>query len=86
MRDDDNVRNNSNNRTFQEVVEARVSRRGFLGSGLATAAALSFGGIDALLRAVPASAQQRGRGPRGPLVGFQGIPVSDADAVVVPPR
>ena len=85
MRDGDIVSNKSNNRTFQEVVDARVSRRGFLGSGLATAAALSFGGIDALLRAVPASAQQRGRGPRGPLVGFQGIPVSSADAVVVPP-
>ena len=74
--DDDNVSNNSGNRTFQDVVDARLSRRGFLKSGLATAAALSFGGVDALLRAVPASAQERGRGPRGPLLGFQGIPVS----------
>ena len=45
MRDDDIVSNKSNNRTFQEVVDARVSRRGFLGSGLATAAAFSFGGV-----------------------------------------
>jgi hypothetical protein len=85
MRDDDNVRNNSNNRTFQEVVEARVSRRGFLEGGLATAAAVSLGGVSALLKAVPAAAQNNGRGPRKPLLGFQGIAVSDADTVVVPP-
>ena len=82
MRDDDIVCNNSGNKTFREVVDARVSRRRFLGSGLATAAALSLGGIDALLRAVPVSAQTRGRRP---LLGFQGIEVSDADTVVVPP-
>jgi secreted PhoX family phosphatase len=81
MRDGDNVSNNSNNQTFQEVIEARVSRRSFLGGGLATAAALSLGGVGALLKAVPASAQNRGRQP---LLGFQGIPVSDADTVVVP--
>ena len=75
--------NKSNNQTFQEVVDARVSRRGFLGSGLATAAALSLGGVSALLKAVPASAQNRDRG-RGPLLGFQGIAVSTADTVVVP--
>ena len=55
--DDDKGSNNSNNQTFQEVVDARMSRRGFLGSGLATAAALSLGGVSALLKAVPASAQ-----------------------------
>jgi secreted PhoX family phosphatase len=84
-RDDDNGCNTSKNPTFQEVVEARVTRRGFLGGGLATAATLSLGGIEALLRAVPASAQGRTSSRRGPLVGFQGIPVSDADTVVVPP-
>jgi secreted PhoX family phosphatase len=81
MRDDDIVSNNSSNRTFQEVVEARVSRRGFLGGGLAAAATLTLGGVSALLKAVPASANTNG----GPLLGFQGIPVSDADTVVVPP-
>jgi secreted PhoX family phosphatase len=35
MKDDDIVSNNSNNQSFQEVVDARMSRRGFLGSGLA---------------------------------------------------
>jgi uncharacterized protein len=81
--DDDSVSNTSGNRTFQEVVEARMSRRGFLGSGLAAAATLSLGGIGALLRAVPASAKTNGTGR--PLLGFQGIPVSAADTVVVPP-
>ena len=81
MKDDDIVSNNSNNQTFQEIVEARVSRRGFLGSGLAAAAALSLGGVDALLRAVPASAKTNGKPP----LGFDGIPVSAADTVVVPP-
>jgi secreted PhoX family phosphatase len=76
--DDESVSNNSGNQTFQEVIEARLSRRSFLGGGLATAAALSFGGV-------PASAQNRGRGFRGPLLGFQGIAVSAEDTVVVPP-
>jgi secreted PhoX family phosphatase len=58
-----------------------MSRRGFLGSGLAAAAALSLGGVSALLKAVPASANTIA----GPLVRFQGIPMSDADTVVVPP-
>ena len=78
---DDEVSNTSNNQTFQEVVDARMSRRRFLGSGLATAAAFSLGGVSALLKAVPASADAIA----GPLVRFQGIPVSDADTVVVPP-
>ncbi|MGH9900727.1 MAG: PhoX family protein, partial [Pyrinomonadaceae bacterium] len=78
--DDDNVSNLSDNETFEEVVAARVSRRGFLGGGLAAAAALSFGGVGALLKAVPASVSKRG----GALLGFEGIPVSSADAVVVP--
>ena len=78
--DDDDVSNNSGNPTFQEVVDARVSRRSFLGGGLAAAAALSLTGVDALLRAVPASGKTK-----GPLLGFQNIPISTGDAVTVPP-
>src|SRR5262245_23559028 len=78
--DDEETCNKSNNQTFQEVVDARMSRRGFLGSGLATAAAFSLGGVSALLKAVPASANTTG----GPLLGFEGIPVSTVDTVVVP--
>ncbi|RPH80016.1 MAG: DUF839 domain-containing protein, partial [Nitrospiraceae bacterium] len=79
--DDDNGCNTSGNETFQDVLDARVSRRGLISSGLAAAAFLSLGGVDALLRAVPASAH----GQSQPLLGFQGIPVSDADTVQVPP-
>jgi uncharacterized protein len=78
--DDDEVSNNSHNQTFQEVVDARMSRRRLLGSGLATAAAFSLGGVSALLKTVPALANPIA----GPLVRFQGILVSDADTVVVP--
>jgi secreted PhoX family phosphatase len=80
MNDNDDVSNRSGNATFQEVIEARVSRRGFLGGGLATAAALSLGGVSALLKAVPAAAKT----DKGPLLGFQSVPVSTADTVVVP--
>src|SRR5262245_49282161 len=71
----------SNNQTYEEIVHNRKSRRVFLRSGLATAAALSLGVVSALLKAVPASAKPIA----GPLVRFQGIPVSTADTVVVPP-
>ena len=75
--DDDDVCNASPNETFEEVVAARLSRRGFLGGGLAVAATASVGGIAGLLKSVPASAEPAA----GPLLGFQGIPVSSADAV-----
>ena len=78
--DEDNVSNLSDNETFDEIVASRVSRRGFLGGGLAAAAALSLGGVGSLLNAVPTLASRR----RGPLLGFTGIPVSSADTVVVP--
>jgi secreted PhoX family phosphatase len=79
--DDEDGSNNSGNRAFREVIEARMSRRGFLGGSLAGAAALSLGGVSALMKAVPAAARSHGR----PLLGFAGIPVSEADTVVVPP-
>jgi uncharacterized protein len=77
--DDESMSNTSNNETFQEVVEARISRRSFLGGGLAAAGVISIGGIDSLLKAVPAHGSRRER-----LLGFTGIPVSSADTVVVP--
>src|SRR5262245_10861928 len=78
----DTICNTSRNPTFQEVVDARLSRRGFLGGGLATATAVSIGGIGALIDAVPVSARSHGR--RDPLLGFQGIPVSADDTVTAP--
>jgi secreted PhoX family phosphatase len=79
MEDGDSC-NRSSNEHFQQVLNTRMSRRGLIRKGLATAAFLSLGGVDALLRAVPASAQVHNQ----PLLGFQGVPVSDLDTVVVP--
>jgi uncharacterized protein len=79
MNDDDSVSNPSRNQTFEQVVAARMSRRGFLGGGLAAAAVASLGGVGSLLEAVPAAAHGRRS-----LLGFTGIPVSTADTVVVP--
>src|SRR5262245_38139704 len=75
--------NRSVNPTFQQVVDARVSRRGFLGGSIATAASVSLGGIGALLEAVPVSAKSTRHA--GPLLGFQRIPTSAEDVVTVPP-
>src|SRR5688572_22280402 len=75
---DNIISNYSANPTFEEVVASRLSRRGFLGGSLAAIA--SLGAVDTLVNAVPAEAR---RG--GPLLGFDGIKVSSADTVVVPP-
>lgn len=79
MRDDDPVSNSSTNPHFSDIIEERLSRRRFLGGSLSLSAAASIGGIGSLLSAVPASAAEGEQ-----LLGFQGIPVSSADAVVVP--
>ena len=91
--DDEGVSNQSSNEHFQDVLDARMSRRGFLTGGLATAAAVSLGGVEALLKAVPASAaegaEEAGQadengGRRRPVLEFESVPVSSADTVVVP--
>ncbi len=90
--DDEGVSNQSENEHFQDVLDARLSRRGFLTGGFATAAAVSLGGVEALLKAVPASAQETEEADdtevridgRRPLIGFESVPVSSADDVVVP--
>ncbi|MCP9461167.1 MAG: hypothetical protein NNA24_03895, partial [Nitrospira sp.] len=90
--DDRNECNESGNERFHDVVEERLSRRSLLTGGLAAAAALSLGGVEALLRAVPAIAgddrddddddrEERGRKP---LLGFESVPVSTVDQVIVP--
>jgi hypothetical protein len=81
MKDDDPSSNHSDNPHFADIIEARLSRRGLLGGGLALGGAASLGGIGALLSAVPATAAAQSTS----LLGFQGIPTSIADAVTVPP-
>jgi secreted PhoX family phosphatase len=65
--------NPSKNSPFQAILESRLTRRDVLASGLAAAAAAWLGG--------------RGAGPAraAPVFGFQGIPVSREDRVVVRP-
>ena len=80
MRDDDPVSNPSDNPHLSELIEARIARRSFLGGSAAALA--STGGVGALLAAMPGEAAAISNEP---LLGFQGVPVSSADAVVVPP-
>jgi secreted PhoX family phosphatase len=88
MRDQDDatIVNESAGETFEEVLEARLSRRRMLGGSAAAAAA---GGVGALLHALPAAAAPKPPTtpwpPPAALLGFQGIAPSTADAVVVPP-
>ena len=93
--DDEGVSNTSGKEHFQDIVDSRLSRRNFLTGGLATAAAVSLGGVEALLNAVPAAAQEieeaedtdvgrEGRWGQRPMLGFESVAVSSADEVVVP--
>lgn len=91
--DDEGVSNASGNEHFQDIVQARLSRRSFLTGGVAAAAAVSLDGLEALLRAVPTSAQQivedtvvettEEVGRRKSMLWFESVPVSSADEVVV---
>lgn len=81
--DDGVISNSSNNQTFEEILAARLSRRQVLGSGAGAAALAAAGGVSSLLTAIPAEARPRHR-PNQPLLGFQGIPTSSADTLIVP--
>ena len=82
--DDNAISNTSGSETIHDVVAARLSRRAVIGGGVAGAAALS--GVAALLDAVPVQARSAvGSAARSTSLGFTAIPVSSADAVVVPP-
>ena len=80
--DDELVSNFSDNETFEQVITERLSRRDFL-KGAAGAAALfglAGGGVGSLVGAVPTAAAVM---PSG-LIGFQSVPISEADTLVVP--
>lgn len=77
--------NNSGNRTFGSILEARLARRGVLKGGLAAAVAGVFGG--AALTGCGGSSSSGGTGgstTAPDLVGFKAVPVSEADSIVVP--
>lgn len=95
MIDDESVSNTSGNEHFQDIVNARLSRRNFLTGGFAAAAAASLGGVEALLKAIPAAAQETeeaedadarigGREGSRAVLGFESVPVSSVDDVIVP--
>lgn len=75
---DEAPRNFSPNPTFYDVVEARLSRRGLLAGGIATAVAAVFGAGLGPLGARKASASASA------LLGFEPVSVSAADAITVP--
>jgi secreted PhoX family phosphatase len=70
--------NRSSNPTFYDVVDARVSRRGFLIGGLAALATGLFGPGFGPRAALAQSTASSG------LLGFAAVPVSKMDEVVVP--
>lgn len=74
--------NMSGNRTLSDVVATRYSRRSVLKGGVGLAALTFFGGAS-IAGAAPAVAGHRPARPG--LLGFQSVPVSVLDDVVVPP-
>ena len=89
MHDDEMVSNPSDNESFVEVLDARLSRRALLGGGVAAAAAgVLGGGVGQLLAARPAGARSlassRGEEGRDRCSASPAIPTSTADTVVVP--
>lgn len=81
--DDNIISNPSNNKTFEEVVAERMSRRRFVGGMLAAGATASLGGVESLVAAVPA--KTKAGSTASAMLGFTSIPVSELDTVIVPP-
>ncbi len=74
---DEPLSNHSENRHFSEVLEVSLKRRSVLKGGIAASVAAMFGGVGFTQAAAAA-------GARKSLIGFQAVPVSDADTVLVP--
>ena len=72
--------NQSGNRPFAEVVNARLDRRNFLRGGLGLAVSGFFAG-PIVACAAPREAHAA---TTGPSLGFGAVPVSSADTIVVP--
>ncbi|WP_235018011.1 PhoX family protein [Thermomonospora echinospora] len=87
MADPDDISSNpSGNSTFQEIVEARLSRRSVIRGGTVVAAAGFIGataGVGSAAAAPAPAPKGRGKGGRG-LLGFQAVPPSTDDKIKVP--
>jgi hypothetical protein len=84
MHDTDDIGSNqSGNPHVQDMIEARIRRRSFLGGSLAVAATGFFGGAALLPTRADA---HRGRGPGrgGVRLGFNEVPTSTDDTIHVP--
>ena len=82
---DEPICNRSENLTFEQVLNARADRRTVLKGGLSASIALMFGGaLSACGGSGGSSSGGGGMAPKSAL-GFDAIPVSSADNVVVPP-
>lgn len=75
--------NPSDNRTISDVVASRFSRRAALKGGVGMAALTFFGGASVAGAAPALAGHNKVRRPG--LLGFQSVPVSTLDDVVVPP-
>jgi hypothetical protein len=76
--------NTSANRTFQEVAQARLGRRGMLMGGLGAAITGFIGATGARPVAAQSAAPAAAAAARGPAIGFKAVPISPNDTVVVP--
>jgi uncharacterized protein len=75
---DEPMSNHSGNRHFDEVLQANLSRRTTLKGGLSASIAALFGGLGL------AGCASTGGSAGGKLIGFEAVPVSNADTVLVP--
>ncbi len=83
-RGDEPLSNLSDNQTFANVLEARFGRRELLKGGLGAAVVGLFGGMA--LSGCNSSSSGAGNGGSAPveLLGFDAVPVSEMDEIVVP--
>lgn len=90
---EDHGSNPTDNRPFHDILTARIGRRAVLGGSLATAAVTFLGASPALAQGKPAPGNASSKpafagkeGTGGDLLGFDGIPLSNAkNGVEVPP-
>src|SRR5829696_1688214 len=81
---DDHSSNPSDNRSFQDVLAARISRRGVMRGGTVVAAAGFLGALGGVLSRAEAPATVPGSRGLRPQIGFAAVPTSAADAFIVP--
>lgn len=76
--------NPTDNRPFEDIAGAYISRRGLLGGSLAVAAATFFTGTGvAGAKGKPSGAPGRGPATAEPLIGFDAIPLDGTDQIKV---